>query len=92
MQAEEFQPGEQASGDQEQPRGAQSLFWTDTEHTACSLEFCPSKPNVFVCGLYETVKMDPSSTEPSPETKRVGRCLLFEESSSQDDSRLEWLV
>ncbi|KAG0147226.1 hypothetical protein CROQUDRAFT_715149 [Cronartium quercuum f. sp. fusiforme G11] len=62
---------------------AKSLCSIDTQYTACSIEFCPSKPNLLVCGLYQTVQ-EVEGTESnqdleSPKTKRLGRCLLFEQ-------------
>ncbi|KAH9812196.1 WD40-repeat-containing domain protein [Melampsora americana] len=67
------------------PKSATSLFSTDTIYTACSLEFCPSKPNFWVCGLYQTVQLnEPQSVEDleSPKTERLGKCLLFEQKQS----------
>lgn len=67
------------------PRSATSLFSTDTLYTACSLEFCPSKPNFLVCGLYQTVQLSGSQSAEdleSPKTERLGRCLLFEQTKS----------
>ncbi|EGG11342.1 uncharacterized protein MELLADRAFT_102236 [Melampsora larici-populina 98AG31] len=64
------------------PKSAPSLFSTDTHYTACSLEFCPSKPNFLVCGLYQTVQLNGSQSAEdleSPKTERLGRCLLFEQ-------------
>ncbi|GAA5986423.1 hypothetical protein JCM5350_002916 [Sporobolomyces pararoseus] len=71
---------------------ARSLAYFDTEYSADSIEFCPSIPNLFVCGTYQ---VDQHQTELNstaaaqqteendggegnkPEVVRTGRCYLF---------------
>jgi hypothetical protein len=64
----------------------------DTEFTPCSLEFCPGRPRLGVCGFYQTQQKEQptpaaaSDSESSPQVERIGRCVLFE--ASHQDHRI----
>ncbi|GAA5962055.1 hypothetical protein JCM3765_005505 [Sporobolomyces pararoseus] len=71
---------------------ARSISYFDTEYSADSIEYCPSIPNLFVCGTYQ---VDKDQTEANsskaaaaqseseegksikPVVVRTGRCYLF---------------
>jgi diphthamide biosynthesis protein 7 len=72
---------------------AVSLQSEDTIYSADSIEFCPVRPDIFVCGTYQIEKLDedqsPSredETDPDtledqyssgPATRRLGRALVY---------------
>jgi hypothetical protein len=69
----------------EEPR---SLYQVDTVYSACSVECCPQDSRISACGTYQVVEPQPDvSTESSPKTERLGRCLLYQK--TDDDLLLD---
>ncbi|MBW0494987.1 hypothetical protein O181_034702 [Austropuccinia psidii MF-1] len=79
-------PGRQ-TGDME-PALAHPACIINTVYTPCSVEFCPVRPNLVTCGLYQTqqVQQDAGDESQDPPIERLGRCLLFDVTTDRQGS------
>jgi diphthamide biosynthesis protein 7 len=60
---------------------------TDTEYSACAVEFCPTNPSLFVCGTYQIVKED-SIPEINSALDKVSLGTPEEGSEESDDDEV----